>query len=130
MKLPTIVAEAKRCVREGFDTLYEKVGIDPKHDLASIKAIRDAVGYDVELRIDANQAWTPGTAVRLIRKMERYDLEFVEQPVLMYNLDALARVRNAVGIPILAHESSWTFHDSLNVIKRDAADAIQLDLAF
>jgi L-alanine-DL-glutamate epimerase-like enolase superfamily enzyme len=129
-KLSAVAAEAKRLVREGYDTLYEKVGIDPKHDVASVKAIRDAVGYDVELRIDANQAWTPGTAVRLIRKMEKYDLEFVEQPVLMYNLDALARVRKAVGTPILAHESSWTFHDALNVIKHEAADAIQLDPRF
>jgi L-alanine-DL-glutamate epimerase-like enolase superfamily enzyme len=62
--------------------------------------------------------------------MEKYDLEFVEQPVLMYNLDALARVRRAVGTPILAHESSWTFHDALNVIKHEAADAIQLDPRF
>ena len=129
-KISEIVTEAKRYVNEGFDTLYEKVGIDPKHDVASVKAIRDAVGFDVELRIDANQAWTPGTAIRLINKMERYDLEFVEQPVLMYNLDALAHVRRSVKTPILAHESTWTFHDALNVIKREAADAIQLDPRF
>ena len=66
----------------------------------------------------------------MIRKLEKYDLEFVEQPVLMYNLDALARVRKAVGVPILAHESSWTFYDVLNVIKREAADAVQLDPRF
>jgi L-alanine-DL-glutamate epimerase-like enolase superfamily enzyme len=129
-KLSTIAAESKRLVREGYDTLYLKVGIDPKNDVASVKTIRDAVGYEVELRVDANQAWTPGTAVRLIRKMEKYDLEFVEQPVLMYNLDALAHVRKSVGTPILAHESSWTFHDALNVIKHEAADAIQLDPRF
>ncbi len=129
-KLPQIKAEARRYVREGYDTLYEKVGIDPKHDLASVRAIREAVGYEPELRVDANQAWTPATAIRLIKKMERYDLEFVEQPVTMYNLDALARVRGAVSTPILAHESSWTFYDALNVIKREAADAIQLDPRF
>lgn len=66
----------------------------------------------------------------MIRKMEKYDLEFVEQPVLMYNLDALARVRRAVDTPILAHESSWTFYDVLNVIKHEAADAVQLDPRF
>ena len=129
-KLPEITAAAKLRVKQGYDTLYEKVGIDPAHDLASLKAIRDAVGYDVSLRVDANQSWTPGTAVRMIRKMEKYDLEFVEQPVLMYNLDALARVRKAVGTPILAHESSWTFYDVLNVIKHEAADAVQLDPRF
>jgi L-alanine-DL-glutamate epimerase-like enolase superfamily enzyme len=130
VKLSEIKSEAKRYVRQGFDTLYEKVGIDPKHDVESVRAIRDAVGYGPELRIDANQAWTPSTAIRLIRKMERFDLEFVEQPVLMYNLDALARVRQAVESPILSHESSWTFYDALNVIKHEAADAIQLDPRF
>jgi L-alanine-DL-glutamate epimerase-like enolase superfamily enzyme len=77
MKVSTMQAEARRYVKRGFDTLYLKVGIDPKHDLESVKAIRDAVGYEPELRIDANQAWTPAGAIRMIRKMERYDLEFV-----------------------------------------------------
>jgi L-alanine-DL-glutamate epimerase-like enolase superfamily enzyme len=128
--ISVIQAEARRLVDEGFDSLYEKVGLDPRHDLESVHAIRDAVGYDVNLRVDANQAWSIGTAVRMIKKMEKYDLEFVEQPVLMYDLDGLARVRKAVSIPILSHESSWTFYDALKVIKRDAADAIQLDPKF
>jgi len=129
-KLPTMRTEARRYVKAGFDSLYEKVGLDPRHDIASVRAIREAVGYDIELRIDANQAWTVATAMRLIRKLEKYDLEFVEQPVLMYNLDALRRIRKAVGVPILSHESTWTFYDALNVIKREAADAIQLDPRF
>jgi L-alanine-DL-glutamate epimerase-like enolase superfamily enzyme len=128
--LSTIKDEARRCVEEGFDCLYLKVGLDRNFDVESVKAIRDAVGYGVDLRIDANQAWTPSGAIRMIKKMEQYDLEFVEQPVLMYNLDALARVRAAVSTPILSHESSWTFHDTLNVLKRDAADAVQLDPRF
>ena len=45
----------------------------------------------------------------------------------MYNLESLARVRNAVNIPIASHESSWTFYEALNVIKRGAADAIHID---
>lgn len=122
--------EAKRYVERGFDCLYLKVGLDRRHDVESVKAIREAVGYDVDLRIDANQAWTPSGAIQMIRKMEKYDLEFVEQPVLMYNLDALARVRDAVSTPILSHESSWTYYDTLNVLKKDAADAVQLDPRF
>jgi len=128
--LPIIKDESRRCVEEGFDCLYLKVGLDRKRDVESVKAIRDAVGYDVDLRVDANQAWTPSGAIRMIKKMEKYDLEFVEQPVLMYNLDALVRVRDAVSTPILSHESSWTFHETLNVLKRDAADAVQLDPRF
>jgi L-alanine-DL-glutamate epimerase-like enolase superfamily enzyme len=128
--LPIIEDESRRYVEQGFDCLYLKVGLDRKRDVESVKALREAVGYDVDLRIDANQAWTPSGAIRMIRKMEKYDLEFVEQPVLMYNLDALVRVRDAVSTPILSHESSWTFHETLNVLKHDAADAVQLDPRF
>jgi len=125
-----IQEESRKYVEEGFDCLYLKVGVDRKNDIASVGAIRDAVGDEVDLRIDANQAWTPSGAIRIIKKMEKYDLEMVEQPVLMYNLDALARVRNAVSTPILSHESSWTMYDTLNVLKHDAADAVQLDPRF
>ena len=130
LTLPIIQDEARRCVEQGFDCLYIKVGLDRKHDVESVKAIREAVGYDVDLRIDANQAWTPSGAIHMIKRMEKYELEFVEQPVLMYNLDALARVRDAVSTPILSHESTWTYHETLNVLKRDAADAVQLDPRF
>jgi L-alanine-DL-glutamate epimerase-like enolase superfamily enzyme len=63
----------------------------------------------------------------MINRLEKYDLEFVDQPVLMYNLEGLARVRNAVNVPVSSHESSWTFYEALNVIKRGVADAIHVD---
>ncbi len=65
---PIIQDEARRYVEQGFDCLYIKVGLDRKHDVESVKAIREAVGYDVDLRIDANQAWTPSGAIRIIKK--------------------------------------------------------------
>ena len=72
----------------------------------------------------------PGEAVRTINKMAKYDLEFVDQPVLMHNLDEMARVRRAVATPIASHESSWTFYNVLNVIKKAAADVIHIDPRF
>jgi L-alanine-DL-glutamate epimerase-like enolase superfamily enzyme len=55
-KLPGIAAAAKFRVRQGYDTFYEKVGIDPAHNIACVKAIREAVGYNVALRVDVNQS--------------------------------------------------------------------------
>lgn len=130
-KLENVSTEASDLVEMGFKTLFTKVGFDPDEDIKCIGAIRDAVGYDgIEIRVDANQSWSPGFAVRIIKKMERFDLEFVEQPVLMQNLEGMARVRRSVNVPILSHESSWTFYDALNVIKKEAADALQLDPRF
>lgn len=124
--------ESKAFVKQGFTTLYTKVGIDEDWDFHAVKAMREAVGYNgkIKIRVDANQAWSVSTAIRMIKRLEKFELEFVEQPVLMYNLDALKRIRQAVDTPILSHESSWTFYDALNVIKHDAADAIQLDPRF
>jgi L-alanine-DL-glutamate epimerase-like enolase superfamily enzyme len=128
---PEIMAkQAEELLAQGFKTLYTKVGIDPNQDVESVKVLRDVAGSQIEIRVDANQCWSPGGAVRIIKKMERYDIEMIEQPVLMYDLDGMARVRKSVNVPICTHESSWSFYEVLNIIKKDAADVIQLDPRF
>jgi L-alanine-DL-glutamate epimerase-like enolase superfamily enzyme len=126
----SMMTESKTFVKDGFTTIYTKIGIDPEWDIQAVRSMREAVGNNVKIRVDANQAWSTSTAIKMIKKLEKYDLEFVEQPVLLYSLDALRRVKEAVDTPILAHESSWTFYDALKVIKSCAADAIQLDPRF
>jgi L-alanine-DL-glutamate epimerase-like enolase superfamily enzyme len=122
--------DARSWVERGFRTLYAKVGFDRDLDLARVRAIRASVGDGPRIRVDANQAWAPGTAKQIINRLAEYDLEFVEQPVLASNLDEMAEVRRAVTVPILAHEASLTAEASLNVIARHAADALQLDPRF
>ena len=117
-------------VKQGFGTVYRKVGLAEERDLACLRAIREAIGPSIKLRVDANQSWSAGEAIRIIRRMAEYDLEFVDQPVLMYNIDELARVRAASPVPIAAHEASWTMYEALNVIKRGAADVIHVDPRF
>ena len=117
-------------VEQGFGTIYRKVGLDEEMDLACVRAMREAVGPEIKIRVDANQSWSAGEAVRIIRRFAEYDLEFVDQPVLMYNVDELARVRAASVVPIAAHESSWTMYEAINVIKRNAADVIHVDPRF
>ncbi|HIE18864.1 TPA: hypothetical protein EYP75_03970 [Candidatus Bathyarchaeota archaeon] len=104
--LNQMVDEAKDLVKDGYKTLYIKVGIDSKQDIEAVRVIRETVGDEIEIRVDANQAWSPGAAVRIIRRIEAYDLEMVEQPVSMYDLDGMAEVRRRVSTPILSHESS------------------------
>jgi len=125
-----VAAQASTLVKEGFKTFYMKVGFDEAEDLECVKAIREAIGPKLKIRVDANQSWSAGEAVKIIRRLGEYDLEFVDQPVIMYNIDALARVRSAVDVPIASHESSWTMYDALNVLKRDAADVIHIDPRF
>lgn len=125
---PAMAADAAAAVRRGFHTLYLKVGsADPDEDLERVEAVRDGAGENAHLRVDANEAWSSGTAVRLVGEMERFGLELVEQPVSGRNLAEMAYVRGRIGPPLLANEASWTRHDQLEVIRYGAADVISVD---
>ena len=117
-------------IKRGFDTLKIKVGKDASMDLERMKAIRNAVGYDVKLRIDANQGWKPKEAVKALSKMEDagLDIEFVEQPVEAHDIEGMKYVTDNVSIPVLADESVFSPHDALNILQTRAADFINIKL--
>ena len=122
---------ARQMVAEGYRTLYTKIGMDPEDDIRAIAAMREgAPEPHVKICGDANQAWSTGEAISIIRRMEPYGIGWIEQPVMMYNLDALKHVRSHVNVPILGHESNWTMYDLVNVIKKDCVDYVKLDGRF
>ncbi len=124
----SIAAEGRRGKGQGFGTFYLKVGADnPKDDIARVEALRDGIGPDGLIRVDANEAWSPGAAIRIIREFEHYGLELVEQPVSGRNLSDMAYVRSRINTPMLANEASWTRYDQLEVIKAGAADVLSVD---
>jgi L-alanine-DL-glutamate epimerase-like enolase superfamily enzyme len=118
-------------VAGGFDILKIKVGTDAATDVARVRAVRTAVGPGVRLRLDANQGWTPREAVRVISAIEAegLDVEFVEQPVPRWDLDGLAWVSDRVDTSILADESVFSVRDLVEVIRRRAADMVNVKLA-
>ena len=118
-------------VKDGFTTLKLKVGIDAAGDLARITAVREAAGPGVTIRVDANQGWTPRDAVRVIRGFEDAGLgiEFVEQPVPHWDLDGLAWVSERVDTPVMADEAVFGVRDLVEVIRRRAADLVNVKLA-
>ena len=117
-------------VKLGYKTLKIKVGLDSQMDIKRIQAIRDAVGYDVDLRLDANQGWTPKEAVRIIRMMEDkgFDIELIEQPVHANDIEGLKYVTDNVFTPILADESVFSPLDAINIIQSRAADLVNIKL--
>lgn len=119
-----------QAVKRGFETLKIKVGKDARTDLERMKAIRNAVGYDVKLRIDANQGWKPKEAVQALLKMEDagLDIEFVEQPVEAHDIEGMKFVTDHVSIPVLADESVFSPQDALTILQRRAADLINIKL--
>jgi L-alanine-DL-glutamate epimerase-like enolase superfamily enzyme len=126
-----LAATATQRVAEGFAVLKIKVGLDAAADVARVRAIRTAVGPGVTLRLDANQGWSPRQAVRVISEIESegLDVELVEQPVPAWDLDGLAWVGDRVATPILADESVFSPRDLVEVIRRRAADMVNVKLA-
>jgi L-alanine-DL-glutamate epimerase-like enolase superfamily enzyme len=123
-----VADEGRRATKAGFSTCYLKVGADdPRRDVERVAALRDGAGPGARIRVDANEAWSPGAAVRVIRELARYNLELVEQPVSGRNLDEMAYVRRRIDVPLLANEASWTRHAQLAVIRAGAADVISID---
>jgi L-alanine-DL-glutamate epimerase-like enolase superfamily enzyme len=129
-ELDEMARNAREWVERGFRTLYLKVGFGADVDVARVKAIREAVGDGPRIRVDANQAWSPGAARTIIGRLAEFDLEYVEQPTPASNLDEMAALRKMVAVPILAHEASLTVEASLRTIAHQAADALQLDPRF
>jgi L-alanine-DL-glutamate epimerase-like enolase superfamily enzyme len=117
-------------ISRGFTTLKLKVGNDRAKDMERLRAIRAAVGDDVNLRLDANQGWTPEEAVSLIGKMEDegLEIELVEQPVKDRDLEGLKYVTDRVGIPVVADESAFSPRDVADIIRMRAADMINIKL--
>ncbi|HEX4528843.1 MAG TPA: enolase C-terminal domain-like protein [Acidimicrobiia bacterium] len=101
-----------------------KVKVRDAAGLALVAAVRDAVGPEVGVRIDANGAWDVDTAVTMIARLARHDLEYVEQPVA--TLDDLARVRRRVAVPVAADECVRTLDDARRLKALGAADVIVL----
>jgi L-alanine-DL-glutamate epimerase-like enolase superfamily enzyme len=125
-----LVRGALEQCRNGFGVLKVKVGAG-QDDADAVLAVREAIGPEVVLRVDANQGWDKKQAVRIIRFWEDHgaDLEFVEQPVAARRLDDLASVTNAVNTPIMADESVWTMHDLSELVARRGADLVNVKLA-
>jgi L-Ala-D/L-Glu epimerase len=116
-------------VAEGFTVLKLKVGTDAAGDLDRIWAVCQAAGPDVSVRLDANQGWTPREAVRIINQLTGLPVELVEQPVKRHDLDGLAYVTQRTDVPILADESVFSVRELTEVIKRRAADMVNVKLA-
>jgi L-Ala-D/L-Glu epimerase len=111
-------------VAAGYSELKLKVGRDFEQDHDTIAAIRDRVGPDVKIRIDANMIWSVPAAIKWIRGLERFDLQYVEQPVPDFDVQGLAQVRRSVAVPIAADEACTDLRSVLELLKADACDVL------
>jgi L-Ala-D/L-Glu epimerase len=127
MMTPDDMARAAAAeVAAGHGTIKVKIGETPAADVSRVAAVREAVGPGVSLRVDANDHYCPADAIRVIRAMERYAPEHVEQPVPRHDLLGMAEVHAKVGVPIMTDDAVSTAEDAMNVIRLRAANRVKL----
>jgi o-succinylbenzoate synthase len=129
---PEAMAEAARqSVEAGFATLKLKGGAERETDVLveRVAAVRRAVGADIALRLDVNGAWDLPTAEDRIEAVERFDLEYVEQPLPPGDDEALGELRRRVRTPIGADESVESVRAARDLVEHDAADVLVVKLA-
>ena len=120
--------EALALVERGYRYVKIKIGLDDKRDIETVKRTRDTLGEDVFISVDANQAYTPMHAVKVLNQLSDCNLVVVEQPVRQDDVRGMAFVRKNVNIPIMADEGVTTAADALRLIDADAMDAVSIKI--
>ena len=124
-----MVEEAKYYVSKGFRALKVKVGLGSDRDLVNLAAIRNAVGKTISIRVDANCGYSSDQALKILRKMEDYDLELIEQPLPRWDLEGLARVAGELDTPIMVDESINSPEEAMRLARMEAADIFNIKVA-
>lgn len=125
---PAVVAEtARAAVERGYRQLELKAGdSNPGRDVERLRLVREAIGRDIPIKIDFNGFYDPKTAIRLIREMQAFGVQWIEQPAKPWDLEGLAMIRNAVEPIIVVDESVESPHDMMRVARAGAADAVHI----
>lgn len=119
-------AEARKWFDCGFRSAKIKVGGGIEADRDRVKAVREAVGNAMKLRVDANAGYDVAQGIALGRLLEPYDLQLLEQPVGAGDLAGTAKVRQAIGIPVMVDESITDHASLIAVIRAQCADLVKL----
>jgi o-succinylbenzoate synthase len=120
---------AVQYVKDGFRCIKIKIGLHPKEDAERVRVVREAVGPGVRLRVDGNQGYDRVTAMKACQAMEKYDLQWIEQPLPDWDLEGLAMLAEALWTPIAVDESIYTLQDVYKVARAKAADVINIKVA-
>jgi L-alanine-DL-glutamate epimerase-like enolase superfamily enzyme len=115
--------------QQGYLTLVIKIGRDSEYDIERLRQVREAVGPNIKIRLDANEAYRPDQAIRIIRQMEKYNPEFVEEPVKRWDLDGMAQVVHSVDTPISSDESNTSLASVRKIIEKKAASIINIKIS-
>ncbi|WP_368732981.1 mandelate racemase/muconate lactonizing enzyme family protein [Streptomyces alkaliphilus] len=128
--LEELVEQARRWAAAGYPAVKIKVGhLDPARDVERVAAVRDIVGPDVRLMIDANQRWDLFRARRALRALADLDPHWIEEPLPADDLTGHLRLREECGVPLAVGENIRTVHGFRDWLAAGACDVVQPNLA-
>lgn len=120
------VARARWFLDHGLRALKVKVGLGSLEDVRRVRAVREAIGPDIPLGMDANGGWSVEQTVACVEELAGCNLQYVEQPVPRGDFVGLRAVKERVHIPVMADELVWTKEDLETLLHLDAADIVSL----
>ena len=127
--LDALAAEAEEHIRSGFSTLKMKIGLlSIAQDGKRVAAVREAIGPDVALLVDANHAYNAAGAIRMGRELERWQVGWFEEPVVPEDRAGYRRVRDALSIPVAGGECEFTRYGFRDLFQGECIDIAQPDL--
>ncbi|MEE9398691.1 MAG: mandelate racemase/muconate lactonizing enzyme family protein, partial [Dehalococcoidales bacterium] len=126
-----LAAEMASYVKEGFTAVKMKIGrLSSAEDVARVKAVREAIGDDIDLLVDGNNAYASYQAIKIARKMEEYNIFWFEEPVPAEDIEGSAAVAAAIDTPLAAGENEFTRYGFRDLIINKAIDIAQPDVTW
>lgn len=123
-----MASDAVDIVKMGFRIVKVKLGKSGKTDIERIRSIREAIGPDIAIRVDANQGWAVQEAIETLNGLASYDIQYCEEPIPRWEFMELAKVRASSPVPIMADESCADHHDAKRLIDLQACDMFNLKM--
>ncbi|WP_110588564.1 mandelate racemase/muconate lactonizing enzyme family protein [Microbacterium suaedae] len=121
-----LVAQVTRWVEQGFRAVKIKVGSpDPGRDVARVAAVREVLGDDRKLMIDANQRWDLDAATSAMERLAAFAPDWIEEPLRADDIAGHAELRRRIDVPIALGENRHTIHQFRDAIDRGAVDIVQ-----
>ncbi|WP_420179553.1 L-talarate/galactarate dehydratase [Paenarthrobacter sp. TA1.8] len=126
--LDEVKERATRSIDEGIGGIKTKVGLpDSKEDLRRVAGVREHIGWDVPLMVDANQQWDRATALRMGRQLEEFNLIWIEEPLDAYDFEGHAHLAQVLDTPIATGEMLASVAEHKGLINANSCDIIQPD---
>src|SRR5580692_2125814 len=117
-----IFEQAREGVAKGFRVYYLKVGLNIDAEVEMVRALRATIGPKAKIRLDANGAWKVNQAIRNLERLDEFNIDFIEQPVVQDPLSNMQEVRSRCRMAVSANEGTWTPEDALRQMLARTAD--------